>query len=221
LPARVAVKLHTGGRFRRWLGARFGGDFALGDRIWRRTLHGLGAVVLVYFALPTDFFVVAPKAYVLLAALAAVLALEVLRHAAGLELPTIRPYEESRLGSFAAFAVAIVAAILLFPEPIACAVVLGAALVDPLAGELRLRPSTRRLDVVVPFVAFVGLAFAGLAVLGGWPVLPSIGLAVLAAAIGVAVERPKVWWFDDDLTMTLIPALALWLVGVVALGLPA
>ena len=215
------MKLHTGGRFRRWLGARFGGDFALGDRIWRRTLHGLGAVALVYFAIPTDFFVVLPKEYVLLLALAAVLALEVLRHAAGLELPTIRPYEASRVGSFAAFALAIVAAILLFPEPIACAVVLGAALVDPLAGELRLRPATRGLDVVVPFLAYGALAYLGLVVLGGWPALPSAPLALLAAAIAVAVERPKVWWFDDDLTMTLIPALALYLVGVVALGLAA
>jgi dolichol kinase len=217
----MGPRLHRGGKFRRWLGARFGGDFALGDRIWRRALHAFAAVALVYFALPTNFFLIAPKEYILLAALAAVLVLEGLRHAVGLELPTIRPYEEDRLGSFAIFAVAIVVAILLFPLPIACAVVLGTAVVDPLAGELRADARYRRVDAVVPFGAYAALAFVGLAVLGRWAPLPSAGLALLAGAIAVAVERPKVWWIDDDLVMTLVPAVALYLVGVVALGFPS
>jgi dolichol kinase len=217
----MGLRLHRGGKFRTWLGARFGGDFALGDRLWRRALHGLGAVALVYYVVPTDFFRIAPKEYVLLAALAFVLALELLRHLAGLELPTIRSYEEDRIGSFAVFAVAIVAAVLLFPLPIACAVVLGTAVVDPLAGELRANPRYRKLDVAVPFLTYSALAFTGLAVLGRWAPLPSVGLALLAGGIAVAVERPKVWWVDDDLVVTLVPAVALYLIAVVGLGLPS
>jgi hypothetical protein len=217
----MSLRLHRGGKFRRWLGARLGGDFDLGDRVWRRALHAFGAVVLVYYALPTEFFVIAPKEYVLLAALAAVLVLEGLRHAVGLELPTIRPYEKSRIGSFAIFGIAIVAAILLFPLPIACAVILGTAIVDPLAGELRANERFRRIDALAPFALYAVLAFVGLAVLGRWPPLPSVALALLAAAIAVAVERPKVWWIDDDLAMTLVPAVALYLIAIVALGYPA
>ena len=218
MPAPMGLRLHRGGKFRGWLGARFGGEFELGDRIWRRALHGFGAVALVYYALPNGFFVVAPKEYVLLAALAAILVLEGLRHVAGLELPTIRPYEKDRLGSFAIFGVAIVVAILFFPLPIACAVVLGTAIVDPLAGELRGDDRFRRVDALAPFGVYAALAFVGLAVLGRWSPLPSVGLAVVAAAIAVAVERPKVWWVDDDLAMTLVPALALYLIAIVALG---
>jgi hypothetical protein len=214
------LRLHRGGKFRTWLGARLGGDFALGDRVWRRALHVIAAIALVYYALPTGFFLIAPKEYVLLAALAVVLLIEVLRHAVGLELPTIRPYEEGRVGSFAIFGTAIVIAILLFPLPIACAVVLGTAIVDPLAGELRRRAPPRGVDVAVPFGAYVALAFVGLALLGGWPALASLGLAVLAGGVAVAVERPKVWWYDDDFAMTLVPALLLYLIGVLALGLP-
>jgi hypothetical protein len=217
----VGIRLHTGGRFRTWLGARFGGDFELGDRLWRRILHGLGAAVLVYYPLPNDFFRVAPKVYILLLALAVVLALEGLRHWAGLEIPTIRDYERERIGSFAVFAVALVAVILVFPEPIAAAVILGTAIVDPFAGELRRRPAGLAWELAVPCLVYAGLAFVGLALIGRWPLLDSGALALLAAAIGVAVERPKVWWFDDDLAMTLIPAVALYLVGVTALGLPA
>jgi hypothetical protein len=215
----VALRLHWGGRFRTWLGGRFGGGFDLGDRIWRRVLHAGAAVVLVYYAIPTDFFVIAPKLYVLLLGLAVVLGLEAMRHFAGLELPTIRSYEARRFGSFAAFALAIVAAIVFFPEAVAFAVVLGTALADPVAGELRRGERPVAVELAGPFAVYAALAFVGLAGVGRWPVLPSVGLALLGAAIAVALERPKVWWLDDDVTMTLVPALALYLVGVVGLGL--
>jgi dolichol kinase len=215
----MGLRLHTGGRFRTWLGACFGGDFALGDRLWRRVLHGLGAAVLIYYALPNDFFLIAPKVYILVAALAVVLFLEVLRHTVGLDIPTIREYEREWIGSFAVFAVAIVAVILVFPEPIAAAVILGTAIVDPLAGELRRRNLIDGIDLGVPFAAYAVLAMIGLVLIGHWPPFASLGLALLAAAIAVLVERPKVWWLDDDLAMTLIPAAALYLTGVVGLGL--
>ncbi len=214
----MALRLHRGGRFRRALGRALGGDFELGDRVWRRILHVLGAGALLYYVLPTGFFLVAPKEYVLLAALAAIYVLEALRLAAGLELPTIRAYEAGRVGSFAIFGTAIVLAILLFPVPIACAVVLGTAVADPLAGELRRDPRFRRIDALAPFAVYAALAWAGLAAIGRWPAVPSVGLAAVAAAIAVAVERPKVRWIDDDFVMVLVPALALYGLGAVALG---
>ncbi|MCI4365460.1 MAG: hypothetical protein L3K10_05290 [Thermoplasmata archaeon] len=216
----MTLRLHRRGRFRAWLGARLGGDAQLGDRIWRRVLHGLCALVLLYYLLPNAFFVVAPKDEVLVLALFAVLLLEVLRHLAGLELPTIRPYEQRRVASFAFFAIAIVVVVLLFPEPIAGAVVLGTALVDPLAGELRVARRSVAVLWAVPVLAYAGLAWVGMAILGGWPPLLSLGLALLVAPLAVAVERPKSRWVDDDLVMTFVPAIALYLVAVVGLGLP-
>ncbi|MGI0071784.1 MAG: hypothetical protein ACRECT_06945 [Thermoplasmata archaeon] len=214
----MALRLHRGGKFRGWLGARLGGDFELGDRAWRRLLHALGAAALLYYVLPTDFFLIAPKEDILILVLVAVLVLEGLRHAVGLELPTIRPYEEGRVGSFAVFGLAIVIAILVFPLAIASAVVLGTALVDPLAGELRRDPKYRRVDLGAPFGAYAGLAYVGLVGFGGWPAGPSIAWALVAGAIAVAVERPKVWWYDDDFAMVLVPAVVLYVIGVLALG---
>lgn len=219
MASRMALRLHRDGRFRRWLGARFGGDEVLGDRLWRRALHGVGAAVLLYYPLPTDFFVVLPKEEVLLLALGVVLLLEVLRHAVGLELPTIRPYEAGRVASFVFYAVALAGVVLVFPAPVAAATVLGTALVDPLAGELRESRRFRRGYPVVPLVAYFGLAYVGLALVGGWPAGPSLGLAALAAPIAIAVEWPKIPWVDDDLAMTFVPALALYAVGTVVLGL--
>jgi hypothetical protein len=215
----MTFRLHRRGRFRGWLGAQFGGDFELGDRIWRRVLHGVCAGILLYYLLPNAFFVLAPKQVILLSALAAVLVLELLRHRAGLELPTLRPYEQRRVASYVFFAVAIVAVIILFPEPIAAAVVLGTALIDPLVGELRVARTGRSTLWALPVAAYAGLAFLGLFAIGRWPLLPSIGLALLIAPVAVAVERPKSRWVDDDLAMTFVPAILLYVVGVIGLGL--
>ena len=208
-------------RFRRWLGMRLGGDEVLGDRVWRRCLHAAGVAALLYLVLPTDFFVVLPKEYVLLLTLAAVLLLEGLRHSVGVTLPTLRAYEQHRVGSYVFYAIALTGALLLFPAPIAAAVILGTALIDPLAGELRLSVRYARLYPAVPWAAYGVLATSALRAFGGWPLLPSVGLAVLAAVIAIAVERPKIPWIDDDLAMTFAPALALFAIGSLALGLPA
>ena len=216
----MGPRLHGGGRFRRRLGSALGGDELLGDRAWRRILHVAGAAVLIYYAIPSDFFVVAPKSDILLAALTATVVLEVLRHAAGVELPTIRPYELHRVASFVFYALALVLAVLLFPLPIGAAVVLGTAVVDPLAGELRRASRSNAVTFGVPFGVYAGLATAGMAVIGAWPVPSSVALALGAGAIAVAAERPKYPWVDDDLAMTIVPALFLYAVGVLVLGLP-
>lgn len=215
------LRLHRDARFRRWLGARVGLDEAGGDRLWRRVMHALGATVLVYYLVPDGFFVVVRKEVVLLAALAVAIVLEGLRHGVGLELPTIRPYEEHRIASFVFYAIALVGAILLFPLPIAATVVLGTALVDPVAGGLRESARLRVYYPWLPFAVYVGLAFVGLSVLGGWPVAWAVPLALLAAVVGLAAEYPQIPWVDDDLVMTFAPALVLYAVGVVAVGLPA
>ncbi len=206
--------------FRRWLGARFGADEAVGDRVARRITHCLGALLLVYYALPTGIFIIVSKEEVLLAALAAAWIMEGLRHVFHFDLPMIRPYEEHRIASYAFYATALAGAVLLFPVPIAAAVILGTALVDPLAGELRLSGHTRGLYPALPFVVYAALAFVGLTIVGGWSLRWAAPLAFLAAAVALAAEYPKIPWIDDDLAMTFAPALALYAVGVLVLGLP-
>jgi hypothetical protein len=216
----MGLRLHRRGRFRRWLGGALGGDEELGDRAWRRILHTFGAGVLAYYAVPDNFFVVVPKVYVLLSALAAMILLEVLRHAAGLELPTIRAYEAKRIASFVFFSLALVLAVLIFPLPIAAAVVLGTAIVDPIVGELRRARASALLAVGIPLGAYGLLAFVGLAAIGGWPAGDAALLALAAAPLAIAAEWPKYPWLDDDLVMTIVPGAFLYAAGVLALGLP-
>jgi dolichol kinase len=219
-PSAPPLRLHGGGGFRRRLAVAFGRDEAARDALWRRLVHGTGAFVLVYYLLPNDFFVVLPKIDVLLIALAAAGGLEVLRLGFGVELPTMRAYEARRPASYLYYAVGLVAAIALFPEPIAVAVILGTALVDPLAGELRSSEGTRRLGPGIAAAVYAVLAAAAFAGVGRWPWAEVVGLAVLGAAVAIPVERWRFRWVDDDLTMTIVPAVALYLVAIVGLRLP-
>jgi len=47
-----------------------------------------------------------------------------------------------------------------------------------------------------------------------------VALGELAGAVGVSVERWRFRWVDDDLSMTVVPALVLYAVGIGLLGLP-
>ncbi|MCI4357835.1 MAG: hypothetical protein L3J95_05695 [Thermoplasmata archaeon] len=216
--AKGIVRLHREGRFRGWLGRRFGGDLSLGERIWRRCLHLFGALVLLYYLVPSGFFRVLPNPAVLLLALAVILLVELLRWKAGLELPTIRPFEVGRIASFAYFAVAVVAAVLFFPKPVAVAVVLGTALIDPLIGELRLIRSKPTAYPAAPLVAYALIAFLALRWVGNWTVLSAVLAAGLAALLAVGVERVRYRHLDDDLTMTLVPGIALTILLLVTPG---
>ncbi|MFZ3355760.1 MAG: hypothetical protein WA549_03255 [Thermoplasmata archaeon] len=214
----MAIRLHRGGRLRRWLGTQLGGDWELGERVWRRILHLFGGLALLYYLVPSNFFVVVPKWVVLLLLLAVIVIVEALRHSIGLELPTIRPFETHRIGSYAFYSAALAIALLFFPEPIAVAVILGAAIVDPLIGELRLHPTARRYYPIVPGLVYVALAFPAFWLVGGWTGPSSLLFAFGAAALAITVEWPKRSWWDDDLTMILAPGLIL---GLLVLLLPA
>jgi hypothetical protein len=214
------LRLHTGGKFRSWLGRRFGGDAELGDRVWRRILHGLGVLVLLYYILPARFFILLTTEEVLLVALLTILALEALRLFAGLEMPTIREYERRRMASYAFYAIALSVTVLVFPPVIGVVVVLGVAFVDPLIGELRRRPGLAWSHWLVPIVVYIGLATAALVLAFAWDPVAAFEIGVLLAVVAVAVERPRIQFLDDDIAMTLVPAVLFALILYVVPGLP-
>jgi len=217
-PSAPALPARPGEALRRRLRAVFERYETDRNELGRRLLHGTGAFVLVYYLLPARLAGVLSKETALLLALAVVLAVEVLRLGFGARLPTIRGYEAHRPASYVFYAVGLVAAVLLFPPPIAAAVVLGTAFVDPLAGLLR-RGSHPRLAPGLPIVVYTALAALALGAVGRWPWDLALGCGALAAVVAVAVERWRFRWLDDDLTMTVVPAVVLYGVGVVGLGL--
>lgn len=218
---RAPVRLHRGGRVRAWIGAR-AGDPSAGDRILRRMFHAAGALVLLVYVLPPNFFVVLPTRDVLLLALAAILLLEAARLARGVELPMLRPWEVDarRPGSYVYFAVALVVAVLWLPPALGAAVVLGGAWADPLAGILRGRGVRPWLSLAGPALFYAALAAGALRWIGHWTVPAALGAGLSAGVVGALVEGPRWRWLDDDLLVVLVPAVLL--AALVALwpGLP-
>lgn len=206
----MSVRLHRGGKFRGWLGRRLGGDVELGDRAWRRIVHTFGVVVLLYYVVPPGYFVVITTEELVLLILAVLLVMEGCRHLLRWELPMIRPVEERRVASFVYFGVGLVAAVLLFPEPVAVVVVVGTATLDPLIGELRGSPRYARYYPGVPVALYAGMAVTVFAVLTDWSVVEVIVLAAAGALVAIAAEAPNDRWIDDDLAMTIVPGLLLW-----------
>lgn len=212
----MPVFSHRRGQLRAWLGGVAGGDGELGDRILRRGLHVAGLSVLLYYVLPPGFFAVLSVRSVLLLALLAVFVLETVRLATGFKLPAIRPYEEHRVASYVWYAIALVVAVLVFPEAIAVAVVLGTALVDPLIGELRRKPAWwRQAYPWIPLGLYVVFAATALVWVGNWTVLRALIAGVIASVVAIGSERPKLLSMDDDLAMTLVPAAALYAIGLI------
>ena len=214
----MGLRLHRDGRTRAWIGRRFGGDESLGDRIWRRILHLGGLVVLAVYVVPAGTFGPVPVKAVPVLGLAVLLALEAYRWRGGVELPTLRAHEHGRMASYAYYGIALVIAVLVFPEPIAVAVVLGAALVDPLLGELRLRSGNRHLHAAVGVATYTVLAAVPISALGEVPVITAGALGLLGGAVAVAVEGPdSLVPLDDDLAMIVVPGLLLaaayWSIG--------
>ncbi len=204
------MQLHRGGRFRAWLGHRLGGDAEVGGRVGRRILHAAGAFTLLYYLFPPHLLGITPNWTIPLAALVAVLTLDGLRLSGRIDVPETRPYERIRLASYSYFGIAIVLSLLLFPEPIAVATILGTAFVDPLIGELRRSATLRAMYPLVPFAAYFGLATVALAEVGRFPLVMAGFLAALAGALAIAGEYPHWIYLDDDLVMTVLPGIVLW-----------
>jgi hypothetical protein len=217
----MPVRLHSGGKVRGWIGAR-AGDPSAGDRILRRLFHAAGALVLLVYLLPPDFFVVLPTRVVLLLALLTVLTLEAVRLARGVELPMIRPWEVAarRPASYAYFAVALVLAVLWLPPALGTAVVLGGAWADPVAGELRSRAGRAWVTFAAPALFYALLAAAALRFVGSWSLPAAVGAGLGAGLLAMAVEGPKWKWIDDDLLVVLVPGLFLAVLVALVPGIP-
>lgn len=172
-------------------------------RLLRRAIHVASAGLLSYYLLPIGMFGTGlPREAVVLTFLIPVLAVESYRWKRRPEIFGLRDNEKKRLSAVAWGAVGLALAFVLFPQSIVVPCVLGLALVDPLIGELR--NGWPRGYPWIPSAAYFLICFAaGI----GW------ASAVLATAVALAAESPKIPQVDDDFRMLVAPLVALWLWG--------
>lgn len=183
--------------------------------VFRRFLHCLMAFAPAYYLLPVDLPILEVRRWILLIVfILAVVLVESIRLLRGWTFFGLRPHERGQIASFVWAAAGVTAALWLFREDVATAAIIGWALVDPLAGELRSRSQRLSVTVVVPLMVYAALAAPALY---SWETLslPSVALvSAVGAIVAVAVERQKVRYVDDDFLMVVLPCLAMQLMPV-------
>lgn len=178
--------------------------------LFRRTIHCLLALAPAYYLLPEELPGVGWGRWVLLIGFFLIVSMvEVVRHLMGWTFFGLRPHERDQIASFVWAAAGVTIALWLFREDVATAAIIGMALVDPLAGELRrVRPGSA-LSLTVPLATYFVIAVSVLHLWGAMPVTHLVLAGALGAVTAVIAERAKTRYVDDDFLMILLPCLVM------------
>lgn len=177
------------------------------DRLVRRGLKLACLVVLVYYLLPPKVSGV-PVYWAFALGAGLIVLIELARFTRALRLPALRSYEEARLAGYVYWAAALALLVAFFPEGVAVAALVAAAIADVVAGELRgagHAPSRVRLLTLglfaVPACALL------VALLPGEPIAFLLAAGAAGSVVAALVEGRRWPGLDDDLLMPLAPAL--------------
>ncbi len=180
------------------------------ETVLRRVAHLLIALAPLYYVLPVNLPLVGIHRWtVVVVFFVAILVFEGYRLWKGITFLGLRPHEKNQIASFAWAAAGITAVLWLSPHDIASAALVGMALVDPLAGELRFAGAHVRKRTAASLVAYFAIC---LGILLAWDVRPVIELLLLssvATVLAVASEGVKTRYVDDDFLMSVVPAAAM------------
>lgn len=178
--------------------------------IVRRGAHMSMALAPLYYALPVNLpYLGIHRWSVVVVFFSAIMIFEVYRLRKGITFFGLRPHEKRQIASFA-WAVAGVAAVLwLCPHDIASAALIGMALVDPLAGEMRLAGVRDMTTVASTVLVYLVLCIVVLLAWDMRSAIDSLLLAALASFLAVGSERMKTPYVDDDFLMAVVPAAAM------------
>ena len=177
------------------------------DVVMRRGVHASIALTPLYYALPENLPVIGWHRWTLVVVFfAGIMLFEAYRLRRGITFMGLRPHERDQIASFAWAAAGITAVLWLCPHDIAAAALVAMALVDPLAGEMRSAGYRDRSTVPLSLSVYFVLCVLVLILWDMRPDGESLALAALATVLGVASERFKVRYVDDDFLMAVVPA---------------
>lgn len=178
--------------------------------LFRRCMHCLLALAPAYYLLPTELPWLGMGRWVLLIGFFLIVSLvEVVRLLMGWDFFGLRPYERHQIASFVWAAAGVTVALWFFREDVATAAIIGMALVDPLAGELRKARPGSAATTAVPLTVYGVIAATALWSFGLMPALYVVLASIVGAATAVAAERYKVRYLDDDFLMIVLPCLVM------------
>lgn len=179
----------------------------------RKAFHLTSPAWLIWFWMPPDAWVGVRKEAVLVSLLSLALLVEAGRLLTGIRFPGLRADESDRLSAYAWGSLGLALGLLFFPGEVVIVTFWGMAWIDPLCASLR----KSRAYPSVPFAAYLVLSLTLWALVV--PAAPYqttpldpvrfVPLAVLAAFLALAAERPNLKHVDDDFLMNVVPMVVL------------
>ena len=167
----------------------------INEQIYRRFNHTVAACFVIYFLFPEYILGIKREYYILLFWIL-IITVEYLRLNNHLEVIGMRDYENDRIAGFVWFATGTCLILGFYelgfwPQSLAIATIIMAAYTDPLIGEVNQRFGDRwgvGLGLLCSFLIYQ-------------LILGVIFYSIIGSIIAVASERPKIKWFDDDLSL--------------------
>ena len=185
--------------------------------VLRRLVHCLVALAPLYYLLPVEMpGTPIHRWHLLIALFAAIMTFEAVRLRRRITFLGLRPHERDSMASFAWAAAGITAALWFMPMEVATPVLIGMALTDPLAGELRRLSARRSMQVAIPWLVYAAICVISISVMveNRFPMI--LAISILGASLAIASERLKIPVVDDDFLMIVVPGglmSLLWLSG--------
>lgn len=173
----------------------------------RRVVHIIGLqLTLIYYFIPsTLFFSPYDKNYAMLVALICVFEFEYIRVAKNWQIPGLRPYEKYRFSAVFWSAIGLFICYLMCPYFVGIPVVVAAALVDPLMGELRRKHS--RFSHLIGFIVYFLIFFVSLAFFSNLSSFHITVICLTTAVVGIVCETWKNHYLDDNFLLLTFPAI--------------
>ena len=172
----------------------------------RRFVHSLIALTPLYYLIPEEIEPVGiHRWHILVLFFLSIAGFELVRLRRGLRVPGLRQHESNAIASFAWAAAGITIGLWLLPMELATPVLVGLALVDPMAGELRRITPARVPQVGLPALAYFVICLSALIVMSETGFTLSLLVSLSGALSAVGIERLHIRYIDDDLLMVIVP----------------
>lgn len=173
------------------------------DYWFRRSAHVFATTFISYYFLPDSGYIGILKRIIVLSLLIIFIVFDIARlKRKRYKLTGLRDYEENRIGSYVYFGIGTSILLLLFPQQIAIPCIVSAALVDPVAGELR--KINLKLSYLIVFMLSFFIFYST------WLTSPYAILISVTSSLSLTLsELKKFRYLDDDLLMQIVPALTI------------
>lgn len=173
--------------------------------IFRRILHSMAWIYLIFYLFPTYLFGVHRK-YFLLILVIIILSFEALRIYFGFQIFGMRSYEKRQIAAYAWATMAAAFALFFFPMHLTILCLLGMGIVDPLIGELE--KYRHKYYPYLPLIIWAVIGIIVLTFLTSFSLISIIFLSVTGSIIAIGIENPTLI-IDDDFLMVVVPLVIL------------